>query len=246
MGKKYAEPPVIEAVCEFKLPADSEWDLTIPGLIYERVSAEFPHKEQHLVQEVNMKQSSEGTQHQIHTSERAVFLSDDRKAFLQMGPHLLAVNCLKPYPSWVGFKPRIENAFRALTNTVRFETLQRIGLRYINRIEIPSQSLDLDEYFEFRPFLGENLPQDMANFIVGCMLPFNERRDCCKVQLTNVVPEEPGDTAFLLDLDYFLVRPQAIPVNGALEWVEQAHEQVETLFEGCISARLRERFEEVK
>jgi hypothetical protein len=33
MGKSYAKPPIVEAVCEFRLSPDTEWDLTVPGLV---------------------------------------------------------------------------------------------------------------------------------------------------------------------------------------------------------------------
>lgn len=246
MRRKYLNPPIIEAVCEFRLAHDSKWDLTIPGLVYEKVTNEFPNKEQRLIQEVEFTQSPQGIQQQIRTSERVLFLTNDRKTFIQVGPHFLAINCLKPYPTWEGFKPWIEKAFSTLIETVDVERLQRIGLRYINRIEIPSRSIDLDNYFEFRPFLGQNLPQNMENFIVQCLLPFFDGRDSCKVQLTNAVPERPDNISFLLDLDYFLAQAQTVSANQALEWVEDAHQKVEEIFEGCIAERLREIFQEVK
>ncbi|MBU4225210.1 MAG: TIGR04255 family protein [Chloroflexi bacterium] len=246
MAKKYANPPLIEAVCEFRLTPDTAWDLTIPGLMYEKVEKEFPNKEQRLIQEVEIIQSPQGMQQQTRTVERVLFLTRDRKIFIQAGPHLLAVNCLKPYPTWNGFKPRIENAFRSLTEIVDIKGLQRIGLRYINHIEIPARSINLEEYFEFRPFLGQNLPQNIANFIVGCVWHFSNGRDSCRVQITNALPEKPDNTAFLLDLDYFLAQPKAVSVNQALEWVEEAHQKVEEIFEGCITEPVREIFREIK
>jgi len=246
MSKKYGNDPIVEAVCEFRLTPDSKWDLTIPGLVYEKVSNDFPNKEQRLIQEVELTQSPQGMQQQIRTSERVLFLTDNRKMFIQVGPHFLAINCLKPYPAWEGFKPWIEKAFSALTEVVEVERLQRIGLRYINRIEIPGQSVNLDNYFEFRPFLGQNLPQNMVNFIIQCLLPFFGQRDSCKVQLTNAVPDRPDNVSFLLDLDYFLAQPLVVLSNQALEWVENAHKKVEEIFEGSINESLREIFQEVK
>ncbi len=247
MRKKYANPPLIEAVCEFRFTPDTPWDLTIPGLMYEKVGKEFPHKEQRLAQEIEILQTPQGVQQQTRTVERVLFLTNDRKIFIQAGPHLLAVTCLKPYPTWNGFKPRVESAFRSLTEIIDIKGLQRIGLRYINHIEIPAHSINLlDEYFEFRPFLGQNLPQHMADFIVGCVWHFSSGRDSCRVQITNALPEKPDNSAFILDLDYFLAQPKAVSANQALEWVEEAHQKVEEIFEGCISKPLRDIFREVK
>lgn len=246
MGRKYANSPIIEAICDFRFSPDTKWDLTIPGLVYEIVGKEFPNKEQRLVQEVEIAQTPEGMQHQIHINERILFLANDRKTFVQLGPHLLAVNCLKPYPMWKEFRARIKAALSAIGNVVDIGGLQRIGLRYLNRIEIPGRSFDFEDYFEFRPFLGQKLTQDMVSFILGCVLPFYEGRDSCRVQLTNAARGSPDSTAVLLDLEYSLAKPKAISPPQVLEWVETAHEKVEDIFEGCISERLREIFKEVK
>lgn len=243
MGKKYANPPIIEAVCEFRLPPDSQWDLTIPGLIYEEIKNEFPNKEQRLVQEIGIIQSPQGVQQQMRTTERMFFLSDDRRSFIQVGPRLLAVNRLKPYPHWERFKPQIERAFQALNGTINVETFQRIGLRYINRIELPGQLIDLEAYFDFRPFLGQALQQNpVGAFMIGCVFPFSDGKNACKVELTNA----SNSSAFTLDLDYFLAQPQTISVNQTLGWVENAHQHIEEIFEGCITQKLRDVFEEVK
>ncbi|KPL05716.1 hypothetical protein AMJ85_11035 [candidate division BRC1 bacterium SM23_51] len=246
MGKRYADPPIVEAVCEFRLTPATKWDLTIPGLIYAKVKEDFPNKEQRPIQEVEFTQSQEGTQQQIRASELALFLAENRETFIQVGPRLLAVNRLKPYHSWARFKPSIEKAFGALTDTVDVEGLQRIGLLYINRIEIPGSPVDLDKYFEFRPFLGDNLPQDMANFFLGCRLPFRDGKELCRVELISAVPENPNSVAILLRLDYHFAHPNVVRPDGALEWVEAAHSQVEEIFEGCITDRLREIFQELE
>ena len=60
MPKKYRNPPLIEAVIEFRIMPDSPWDLTIHGLIYEKIKKTFPHKEQRLIQEVDINQGPKG------------------------------------------------------------------------------------------------------------------------------------------------------------------------------------------
>ena len=100
MGRKYKSPPLVEAVCEFRLTPDTPWDLTIPGLFYERVKGTFAQREQRMVQKVELTQGPQGLQQQIHTSERIVLFTEDKKMLVQLGPRLLVVNVLKPYPTW--------------------------------------------------------------------------------------------------------------------------------------------------
>jgi len=47
MGKKYKNPPIVEALCEFQFVPGQPWDITIAGMLYERIKDEFPIKQQH-------------------------------------------------------------------------------------------------------------------------------------------------------------------------------------------------------
>lgn len=246
MGRKYANPPIVEAVCEFRLTPDTPWDMTIPGLIYEKVREVFPHREQRVIQEVEITTGPAGLQQQIRTSERILLFADDRKTFVQLGTRLLAINSLRPYPTWAGFKPKIERAFEALSRTVEIRGLERIGLRYINQIEIPSSPVRLENYFHFYLFLGPQLPQDMADFIAGSDFFFAKRLDRCRVQLRPAPSSTPECTALMLDIDYFLAQEKGIEVRAAMDWVEEAHDKVEEVFEGCITDSLRNLFQEVR
>jgi len=247
VGRKYKNPPIVEAVCEFRLTPNTPWDLTVPGLFYEKVKNNFPKREQRVFQEVELAQETQGLRHQIRTSERILLFTPNRKMLIQIGPRLLTVNALKPYPSWQVFRAQIEMAWETIQGIIEIRGIQRIGLRYINRIELrEKEPVELKDYFEFYPFIGSRLPQNTVSFIVGSQFSYEADRDRCRVQLTPA-PGSGGDNpSFILDIDYFLSRPLAIEVSDALHWVEEAHTRVEDVFEGCIKNRLRELFEEVQ
>jgi uncharacterized protein (TIGR04255 family) len=250
MGKKYAKPPLVEAVCEFRVSEDTKWDLTVAGLLYEQVRDSFPIREQRLVQNIEIRQSHEGVQQQTKTEERVFFFNNERSAFIQVGARLLAVNCLKPYPEWDKFREYINQGFSALKETIDIKGVNRVGLRYINRIDIPheptSRTVNLDTYFDYRPFLGERLPQQMLSLVMGVSLPFEEGRDHCRILLTGTVPELPNHQAFTLDLDYASIPTLTVPTGEIDQWIDTAHHNLETVFEGCINEPLRELFQEVK
>jgi uncharacterized protein (TIGR04255 family) len=214
-------------------------------LLYERLKKSFPQKEQRMIQEVELMQGPEGLRQQIRTSERVMFFTEDKKMLVQVGPRLLVINVLKPYPHWEGFKPHIDMAWKSLQEAIEVQGLERVGLRYINHIELPAQSVELAEYFEFYPYVGQRLPQQMVSFLAGVEFSYADDRDHCRVQLTPI-PGSGGKSLFMLDIDYFLVQPGAVKVIDALAWVEEAHSRVEEVFEGCITDKLREMFEEVK
>lgn len=245
MGRRYRNSPIVEALCEFQFEPDSPWDLAMPGLVYGKLQDTFPKRRQARQLAVAISAGPKGVEQQVRTTDRMQFLREDEKALVQVGPYLLAVNHLKPYPSWQEFVPLIKKGFSSYCDIVGPKSIHRVGLRYINRIEVPGQGIELEDYFEFRPFIGPSLPQEFGPFVVGIQVSYEGSRDILKLQLTNASVETPDTVAMILDLDYFLVKPGEVALDSVLEWVGVAHNYVEEAFEACITDRLRRMFEEV-
>lgn len=246
MARRYENSPIVEALCEFQFEPGLPWDLTIPGLVYEEIRDEFPKKRQAKQVQVELSATAEeGIAQKVTTSDRMQFLQEDEKALVQVGPDLLAVNRLKPYPSWEEFVPLIRKGFNAYSKAAPPKGIRRIGLRYINRIEIPGESIKVEDYFRFYPFAGPDLPQEFARFIVGIHIPYEGLRDALRLQLASGTVETTDILTAMLDLDYFLAKPGEVTLDKVFEWVEIAHGHVEEVFEACITDRLRQMFEEV-
>lgn len=246
MGRRYNNPPIIEALCELRFEPSLPWDLAIPGLVYERVRDDFRKRRQVRAFETSVSASPEGLEQQVRTTDRIQFLREDERALIQVGPDLLAVNHLKPYPTWQEFLPLIQTSFSAYCEAANPKGIRRIGLRYINRIEVPGPSIEMEDHFLFYPFVGPNLPQEHGPFIVGIQIPYEGTRDVLRLQLTNATTETPDIVPVMLDLDYFLTKPGEVSLAAISEWLEIAHGHVEEVFEACITDRLRQMFEEVK
>lgn len=149
MGRRYRNPPVIEALCEFRFEPGQPWDLAVPGLVYEKIRDDFPKRRQARVLEARITARPSEVGQEILTTDRMQFLRKDEKALIQVGRDLLAVNHLRPYPSWQAFLPLIRQGLSAYREAAHPSGLSRVGLRYINRIEIPGPSIKLEDYFDF-------------------------------------------------------------------------------------------------
>lgn len=242
MGRKYRNSPIIEAVCEFQFGQDSPWDLAILGLVYEKLRRTFPIRRSAKMLSVGISE----VKGEFRTTDRMHFLRKDEKALVQVGQHLVSINQLKPYTSWQKFLPLIKKGVEAYREVAAPESIHRIGLRYINRIEIPATPIEMEDYFEFRPFIGAKLPQDHGPFMVGIQVVYEDSRDSLKIELSSAHSEKPNVLAATLDLDYFLVKPGAVQLDGVFKWAKVAHARIEDAFEGCITSRLRKIFREVK
>lgn len=243
MERKYQNPPLIEAVCEFRVSEEAPWDDNVRELIYQELSETFPKKRSRPLQDIQVSLKRESTEQKIGKTDRVQYLNEDENRLVQIAPRMVSVNVLKPYPSWDQYKPLIEKTFHALQSAATIASIERIGLRYINKIEVPVEAINLNDYFLFTPQTGDNLPPSIESFFLLCVFPFNQGRDSGKVELKSAAPDQKGHSAVILDIDYYLSRPKTVETSQALNWVEEAHDKVEALFEGCITDKLRKLFE---
>ncbi|MCD6518305.1 MAG: TIGR04255 family protein [Anaerolineae bacterium] len=242
--RKYRHPPIVEVICEFRFKPSTPWDLIVPGLIYEKVKKVFPHRRP-------LKQI--GTQFQLSPGEVAFqllaeegirFLRDDERAFIQLRPRRISIHHLAPYPHWEGFKPLIAQGYHAYMDALPEAELQRIGLRYINRIQLsPYQLGAIREYFTIHPELGPGLSWEPTSFGVFLFFPFEGGKDGLHLRLEKEPSSTPETANVILDLDYFTVQREKSTWAKALEWVEQAHQHILQVFEGTITDRLREQLD---
>jgi uncharacterized protein (TIGR04255 family) len=235
MGKKYRNPPITEALCEFQFKPDSPWDLAVPGLIYERVKDTFRKR---------LQRKTTPSRDKLAGAACIRFLREDGRAFIQLSPQLLIVGHLKPYSSWQEFFPVIRQGFQAYTDTVNPTGLHCIRLRYINRIEIPEKRLRVQDVLSFHLSVGSDLRRDFDHFLVEVHVPFENSRDRLRLRLATT--ESMSPPAIGLDIEYCLAKPGEVSPDGVFEWINSGHEQAKAAFEACIKDPLRRLFEEVQ
>lgn len=243
-SKQYKHSPLVEVLCEFQFEQDTPWDLTIPGIIYEGLKENFPTRRQ--ATRITLGLPSPGdTNPQISSTQITQFWSVDEKSLIQVGPYLLSVNRLNPYPSWENFLPMIENGFKTYCDVAYPNSIRSIALRYINSIKIEGKVVNLDQYFEFRPFVGPNLPQTHGPFTQAIQIPFEDGRDILTLQLGSITGSAVSDILTInLDLTYSLAKSGEVALNGVSKWVEKAHEHIKDVFEASITRKLKEEFGE--
>ena len=136
------------------------------------------------------------------------------------------------------------DAFKAYREVASPRSIHRIGLRYINTIELAGSGIDLEDYFEFRPYVGPNLPRTIGPFAMSVQLPFENSRDVLNLQMVSQAGVLSDITTIILDLDYFLVKSGEVELDEAFEWIDIAHTHIEDIFEASITEQLKQKFRE--
>jgi len=247
MEKKYKNPPIVEVLCEFQFVPSQPWDITISGMLYEKIRDDFPLKQQQVGFGVAVQPREEGVLEQKieFGPPRMQFFSNDKTSLVQVGLDLLTVNHLKPYPTWERINPLILKILKKYIDIASPKGFRRIGLRYINKIDFDQHEIELTDYLNYYPSIPNNLPQTHKTFQVTVEIPYNER-NTLRLTLGTLIPEKPDAFSLMLDLDYIMVLPEGIALNEVSNWLEDAHTTIENAFEACITDKCRKLFEEVK
>ena len=105
--------------------------------------------------------------------------------------------------------------------------------------------MELTEYFHFYPHLPEGVEQKHGPFAMRVVQMYAEERDSMNLSLASI--EVTGEKlGFALDLDYVLAKPSVVELSKGLGWIEEAHRNLEVMFEACISDKTRAIFGESK
>jgi uncharacterized protein (TIGR04255 family) len=244
MSRTYANPPLVEAVCEFRFTPTSSWDWTIPGLIYERVKDQFPVKQQADVIEIAAAPTAP-LRPTPNVSTRVQFLRPDRTALLQVGPQLFVVNQVRPYPKWPAFKRLVVESLKTYLEVAKPDAFAQIALRYVNRIDLTGV-VDLDEYFKILPKIAEPVSQKWHSFVVVVNAVYEDPQSLLRLSCGSVPPEAPNQYPVLLDLNMASAPSAAPGLDEVGAWLETAHARVEEAFETSITEKTRtELFQEV-
>ena len=239
-GYKY--PPVTEAVIGINFAVD----LSKPVLksVSDKLSKNYPLHQP--LQNVSVKFNlslEAGKDHKASTEvvEGHRRSSQDMTELALALPNSLVVSQLAPYPSWATFVKRFVRDWKLFKKTVGYRQINRIGVRYINRIDIPVTGplVNHEQFLNVFP----QIPDILSPLIAGAVQTISYFEDIkCKITLNSGVVESPilNHSSFILDLDF--AREIDLPQNdaGILELLEAMRLKKNEVFEACISQRARD------
>ena len=245
-SKKYKSPPIVEALCGIRFDPGPSWDLTIPGKLQLQKGIEefYTGTRQQSVIETSVH-APQGQKPNVEVREalaRVQLLSEDGTRLISVGPDILSVNTLKPYDSWEDFKPRIESVLKAYYTVAKPKGINRIGVRYINRISIKKADAKINEYFQSNPFESAALPNTINTFMSRVEY---EYEDGVKLILTHAKqPSDSSDSDFLLDLDVIWDKGHINELKKAMDVIEDLHTREGDAFEAMITDQARALFDD--
>lgn len=159
---------------------------------------------------------------------------------------------LAPYQNWKAFSEEARRLWKRYRESARPVAIQRLGLRYINRIDIPLPLNDFGEYLLTAPLVSPHLPQGLSNYVMSLTIPID---DVVTVAVTEailnqvlpnqavVAPAKSDTVSILLDIDVSQPLDWSSTEEHLWERFEYLRKVKNHVFESCITDKTRELFQ---
>jgi uncharacterized protein (TIGR04255 family) len=199
--------PITEALIDFRIKIKEGFDVGLIEALYDVISGQYPDKKarHRLEGRFEFKKGERPFSLSTETIDGYIFTSADQKQVFQARIDGFTFNRLKPYDKWESFRDEAVKLWRLFKELISPEIV-RVGLRYINKFDIPlfPQPLrDFNEYLTAAPIVPEGLPQGVSSFLTRVVIQ-NPEIDAAAI-ITQAFEQiiDPKFIPIILDIDAF-------------------------------------------
>jgi len=243
--RHYGNAPITEAIIDLRVSFEASIEIVAIAAAFASEQERYP----------NQKRLKQGTGQfefgqQITTSARAeeigiAFRSVDEKQVVQFRRDGFTFSRLAPYERWQGFRGEAERLWKLFRSELAPSSIDRLAVRYINRIELPPSADDLTLWLKTYPEIADGISQPMAGFFMHVMIPQPELDASLAIVETvdTQRSKDHGGVAIILDLDLFRTSNVPQDEDGIWEFFDKLHTRKNEVFESCITDMARGLFE---
>jgi uncharacterized protein (TIGR04255 family) len=239
---RYDRDPITEAVIDIHVAGEVE-ERQIEK-VAQRLKKKYPNSQPLNELQFLLDATGEALAVEQEKRKRGLRLStDDQSEVVLVKSGSLTTARLPPYPGWDTLFGNARDNWSVWRSATPAFGVSRIGVRYINRIDLPGGSIRLEDYLKFHPRVGEGILGPMMGYLMQATVPTYRPEWVARLTSTLITPPPvPDCNSVLLDIDVF--RLGDLPRKEDELWavVDEAHALKNDLFERCITDATRERF----
>jgi uncharacterized protein (TIGR04255 family) len=173
------------------------------------------------------------------------FEREDGAYVLQARVDGFVFSALPPYRRWEGFRDAAIAAWAAYKQFCAPEMITRIGLRYINRLDLPHRAgtslVHLEDYLTIYPEVPDDHPVGVMSAFFAQVQSVQHDLEASLVINVALPPDTiPDHASVILDIDLFReVLWETASDKPTWEFLEQLHERKNEVFEATITEDTR-------
>jgi uncharacterized protein (TIGR04255 family) len=245
----YARPPITEAVIEIVFM--NEMTSTAIKAAAKRFTKQYPHNVP--VQQYDVRLDVQPNTNKVPKAnltgrgEGCRLSNDDQTEILLIWPQSFAVSQVAPYTGWEAFHKRFNRDFKVFKKELGHRDIARIGVRYINRIDIPSTGplVEYERYLNVYPKLPKSLTTQIA-FAVQTELEMADVGANLRINSAAVPSPIADHASFLIDLDFYRMQDLPKTEKALGEYLEAIRDKKNEVFESLVTNKARELFKHAK
>lgn len=238
----YSRSPLTEAVIDVRVALPDTITLETLAQIQAGQEDSYPTRQNAIFVQGQLSVNRDvppATVSRTHTGYR--FVSQDERQVIQARLDGFTFSRLAPYESWESFRDEGQRWWLRYRELTQPKTIQRVAVRYINRLDLPLPLNDFKDYLRTVPEVSPDMPQALDGYFMQLRLP---QPDLKATLLLNEAlippPPTPQTIPVLLDIDLF--REVDSPQTEMELWAyfEQLRLRKNDIFEACITEKMRE------
>lgn len=241
----FPNAPITEAVIEIKVQLPEETDVKSLESFHEHIKERFPEKQEQrfLKADFKLSQKDKLTSFPTKTGTQGyLFHSREEKKVVQSRIDGFAFNKLKPYENWELFRSEGRELWELYSKIVNPIRVIRIGLRYINRIEVPLPFNDFSDYLLTNPQIAPNLPQAVSHFFMRLEVPNPDIEATAIITQTMDKPTTAQRLPLILDIEVFRITEYLGKAEDMWEDFEKLRDFKNDIFFNSVTEKAKELF----
>lgn len=238
----YNRPPIIEAVIQIRVSADA--DQRAFEAIAHKLKREYPHQQP--LQNFQVTIGNTGANVAVSQEAHGIRVASlDQTDILLIEKRGITAARLPIYTGWETLRDNTRSAWQIWKAETPRHPIERVGVRYINRIDIPfaAPAIILGQYLTIAPNAAPVTQSPMTTFTTQIAFPTINPLWTATITTTTLGQTVlPNFHSLVLDID--IARTAKIMINDADLWsmIDEARGLKNDLFERCITDDARKLF----
>ena len=201
--EQFKNPPIQEVLIDIQVTLPAEVSLDALKKFHDGLESRFPEKQERISWQQGFQISAVGEAHAM-TSSRSfdgyLFKCAQDGKVVQVRRDGFTFNKLKPYSKWETFSAEARELWERYAQLARPVSVQRVSLRYLNRIVLPLPLGDFRDYCLLFPDIPSGMPQGVSDFFLRFATPVPDILSCAMITMT-FEPPAAGITSLSMIFD---------------------------------------------
>jgi len=207
--KVLSKAPITEAILDIKAKLPDGVDLSIFDEFQEKIKTRFEDRKTKRSLKAEFKFLPGKDESSPIVPEEKVegfmYISKADNKIVQAGLGGFTFNKLNPYEDWIKFHSEARELWELYNKITKPTSVDRISLRYINRIEIPLPLGDFSEYILTNPTVAPKLSQALSHFLMRIEIPNDGIQALAIITETMQPQTESEKLPLIFDIDVIKV-----------------------------------------